>query len=56
MLFGMGQSSEVTWSRDASPADWIRHRLEEFGGGVTSVVLGGFEAYARVLHPALWAS
>lgn len=52
MLVGMDQESEVIWSRDASPADWIGPRLGQFGGGVTSVVPGGFEAYARVLHPA----
>ena len=52
MILGMDNRSEVTWSSDASPADWIGPRLGEFGGGVTSVVPNGFEAYARVLHPA----
>jgi hypothetical protein len=34
-------------------ADWVRERLSSFGSHiVSSVVPGGFEAYARVLHPA----
>jgi hypothetical protein len=34
-------------------ADWIGERLAPFGSGVvTSVMPGGFAAYARVLHPA----
>lgn len=34
-------------------AEWISNRLSSFElGVVTSVVPGGFEAYARVLHPA----
>ena len=32
--------------------DWIGERLSPFGQMVTSVVPAGFEAYARVLHPA----
>jgi hypothetical protein len=52
MILAMDDRSEVTWSSDASPADWIGARLGEFGGGVTSVVPSGFEAYARILHPA----
>lgn len=33
-------------------ADWIAERLAPLGRGVTSVVPNGFDAYARVLHPA----
>jgi len=43
----------MEWSSDVGQADWIRARLSPFDSGVvTSVVPGGFEAYARVLHPA----
>jgi hypothetical protein len=40
------------WSSVVEAAGWIGERLGPFGGGVTSVVPAGFEAYARVLHPA----
>ncbi len=41
------------WSSEVGEADWIAERLTSFGEHVlTSVVPGGFEAYARVLHPA----
>ncbi len=44
---------EVEWSADVGQAEWIRGRLHLFESGeVTSVVPTGFEAYARVLHPA----
>ncbi len=44
---------DVVWSADVHQAEWIRDRLGPFESGeVTSVVPGGFEAYARVLHPA----
>ena len=33
-------------------AAWVAERLGDFGAGVTSVVPGGFAAYARILHPA----
>ncbi len=43
----------MEWSTDVGQADWIRARLSPFDSGVvTSVVPTGFEAYARVLHPA----
>lgn len=43
----------MEWSSDIAQADWIRPRLSAFSDGlVTSVVPGGFEAYARVFHPA----
>jgi hypothetical protein len=39
-------------SAEVEEATWIAERLSPFGSGVvTSVVPGGFEAYARVLHP-----
>jgi hypothetical protein len=43
----------VEWSRNSREADWIRPRLSPFSCGIaTSVVPGGFEAYARIFHPA----
>jgi hypothetical protein len=40
------------WSQAVEEADWIAERLNPFGECVASVVPRGFEAYARVLHPA----
>ncbi|WP_283137469.1 hypothetical protein [Rhizohabitans arisaemae] len=37
---------------DAGPARWVADRIGEFAKNVTSVLPGGFEAYARVFHPA----
>jgi hypothetical protein len=37
---------------DVSVGDWIAARLRGFGGRVNRVVPDGFEAYARILHPA----
>lgn len=43
----------VELSAHVAAAAWIAERLSPFSSGVvTSVVPGGFEAYARVLHPA----
>lgn len=39
-------------SADVSAAVWIRPRLGAFGSGVHGVIPAGFEAYARILHPA----
>jgi hypothetical protein len=45
--------SEPVWSDNVGAADWIGARLAPRDAfQVTSVVPGGFEAYARVLHPA----
>jgi hypothetical protein len=45
--------SGPAWSDDVGAADWIGPRLLPLDAfQVTSVVPGGFEAYARVLHPA----
>jgi hypothetical protein len=42
----------VELSAEVAEAAWIADRLSSFDSGfVTSVVPGGFEAYARVLHP-----
>lgn len=37
---------------DLSAAAWIAPRLGAFGSGVGGVIPAGFEAYARILHPA----
>ena len=39
-------------ARNAEPARWLVERLTTFGENVLSVVPSGFEAYARVFHPA----
>jgi hypothetical protein len=44
---------EMVPAHDVSPADWVVDALQAFGGGVRSIVPAGFEAYARVFHPAL---
>jgi hypothetical protein len=45
--------TEPAWSDHVGAADWIEPRLLPFEDHrVASVVPGGFEAYARVLHPA----
>jgi hypothetical protein len=40
------------WSSAVEEARWIAERLGPFAEGVTSVVPAGFDAYARILHPA----
>ncbi len=43
----------MEWSGDVGQVDWIRTRLSPLDSGIaTSVVPGGFEAYARIFHPA----
>lgn len=37
---------------DLTAAAWIAPRLGAFAGGVSGVIPRGFEAYARILHPA----
>ena len=49
----MVSDAEPAWSDETGQAGWIGERLAPFDAHVvTSVVPGGFEAYARVLHPA----
>jgi hypothetical protein len=45
----------MTPSDKVQAAGWIRERLHGFAQDVGSVVPPGFEAYARIFHPA-WAS
>jgi hypothetical protein len=42
----------VDWASDVSAADWILDRLHPFAVDVGSLIPEGFEAYARILHPA----
>lgn len=45
--------AKPAWSDETGQASWIGERLAPFDAYVvTSVVPAGFEAYARVLHPA----
>jgi hypothetical protein len=49
----MGIPGGTAWSDQTGAADWIKPRLGGDGPfTVTAVVPGGFEAYARILHPA----
>jgi hypothetical protein len=46
-------SDAPRWSSDVHQADWIAPRLAPWDGySITMIVPAGFEAYARVLHPA----
>jgi len=38
---------------DLGPSDWIAHRIHDFAVDVGSVIPEGFDAYVRLLHPAL---
>jgi hypothetical protein len=48
----MARHSRLQFVTDVSPADWVVARVGPFGSGVGALVPHGFEAYARVLHPA----
>ena len=49
----MPSLSELDWSDDVAQAAWIAKRLSGRGEQVATVfVPSGFEAYARILHPA----
>jgi len=43
---------KLTPSEEIEAADWIAGRLHPFAQDVGSVVPSGFEAYARIFHPA----
>ena len=45
----------LTPSDEVEAADWIRDRLHPFAQDVGSIVPDGFDAYARIFHPA-WRS
>ncbi|MEP6664846.1 MAG: hypothetical protein ABJA81_00185 [Nocardioidaceae bacterium] len=46
------QLKRLTHCTDIAPAEWIVPRLTPTYTGVTSVVPSGYDAYARVFHPA----
>lgn len=49
----VGSDVNVRWSHEVGQARWIADRLAPFASRLlTSVVPGGFEFYARLLHPA----
>jgi hypothetical protein len=48
--------SHLSPAADPTPADWVVAGVGPFGAGVGALVPRGFEAYARVLHPAESAS
>jgi len=48
----MADLGPLTLAQDADAAGWVIERLREFASSVVAVVPSGFEAYARVFHPA----
>jgi hypothetical protein len=49
----MRDAARLQPARDAAAADWLVGRLGPFASGVGALVPHGFEAYARILHPAV---
>jgi len=45
-------SERLLQTDDLTPAAWIAPRLGAFASGVHGVIPAGFDAYARILHPA----
>ncbi|HSP09342.1 MAG TPA: hypothetical protein VLU92_07075 [Candidatus Dormibacteraeota bacterium] len=43
---------DLTPSEEVEAADWIRERVRGFGVDVGSIIPHGFDAYARIFHPA----
>jgi hypothetical protein len=51
--YEMGSVVDIAWSESVDAAAWLSDRLTgPAGSTVSSIIPGGFEAYARVLHPA----
>lgn len=48
----MARRSRLSPRGDVRPADWVVAGVGPFGSGVGGLVPHGFEAYARILHPA----
>lgn len=48
----MARRSRLQFVTDVSAADWVVANVGPFGSGVGGLVPYGFEAYARILHPA----
>lgn len=51
----MSTGSRLRLATDASAGDWVVRGVGPFGSGVGALVPHGFEAYGRILHPALAA-
>lgn len=54
------ENSSVDWealtpSDEVETAEWIGERLHPFAQDVGSVIPAGFDAYARIFHPAWWS-
>ncbi|WP_205649360.1 hypothetical protein [Agromyces sp. LHK192] len=41
----------MRWEPDVSRGDWVRDRMVARFGDLRAIVPGGFEAFARILHP-----
>lgn len=48
----MARIGDYQSAQDAAPASWVIEGLRGFAESVLSVVPAGFEAYARIFHPA----
>ena len=48
----MSTERPFTPAESAQPAEWVVERLQGFAVNVLSIIPSGFEAYARVFHPA----
>src|SRR4051812_2639641 len=48
----MDAKSRLRAVREVAAAGWIAPRLGPFAARIDSLVPGGFEAYARIFHPA----
>jgi hypothetical protein len=51
----MSTGSRLRLATDTSAGDWVVRGVGPFGSGVGALVPHGFEAYGRILHPALAA-
>jgi hypothetical protein len=50
---GVVRVGSLELQNDLSPAGWIIDRIHDFAVDVGSVIPDGFEAYARLFHPAI---
>jgi len=48
----MARFGDYTTAAHSGPAGWVAAGLRGFAGSVLSVVPAGFQAYARIFHPA----
>jgi len=47
-----GSVAPMEWTADVAPGAWIRERLDDPSTGMLAFIPSGFEAYARIFHPA----